>query len=73
MGNSTINRQLDGIYFRVKRGDKWEDICFSDLTDEEMEDVLKTFDEPALRRMCKVLGKVLREIGDELDLFGGEQ
>ena len=73
MENNIINRKLDGIFFRVKRGGKMENVCFSDLTDEEMEEVLKTFDEPALRRMCKVLGKVIRDIGDELDLFGGEQ
>lgn len=36
-----MNRDLDGIYFRVKRGEKWQNICFSDLTDEEMDTVLE--------------------------------
>lgn len=35
-----MNRELDGYYFRVKREDKWENICFSDLTDEEMDKML---------------------------------
>lgn len=37
----TTKRDLDGIYFRVKRGKHWESICFSDLSDEEMDKVLK--------------------------------
>ncbi len=36
-----MNRDLDGIYFRIKRGEKWDNICFSDLTDEEMDAVLE--------------------------------
>lgn len=28
-------RDLDGVYFRTRRDEKWCDICFSDLTDEE--------------------------------------
>ena len=28
-----MNRDLDGMYFRVKRGKRWESLCFSDLTD----------------------------------------
>lgn len=36
-----MNRELDGYYFRVKREDKWENICFSDLTDEEMDEMLE--------------------------------
>lgn len=37
----TTKRELDGVYFRVKRGKHWESICFSDLTDEEMDRVLE--------------------------------
>lgn len=36
-----VNRDLDGIYFRVKRNKRWESVCFSDLTDEEMDKVLE--------------------------------
>ena len=32
-----MDRNLDGIYFRVQRDGKWENACFSDLTQEEME------------------------------------
>lgn len=30
-----MNRNLDGYYFRVKRDGKWDNICWSDMTDEE--------------------------------------
>ena len=35
------NRNLDGCYFRVRRGEKYEDLCFTDLTRDEQEAVLK--------------------------------
>ena len=28
---------LDGVYFRVKRNGKWDNICFSDLTEDEQD------------------------------------
>lgn len=28
-------RKVDGVYFRVKRGGKFENVCFSDLTNYE--------------------------------------
>ena len=30
---------LDGIYFRVKRDGKWQSLCVSDLTPEELKSV----------------------------------
>ena len=36
-----MNRNLDGVYFRVKRDDKWQNICFTDLTNEETDTILK--------------------------------
>ena len=63
-----MNRDLDGVYFRIKRGNKWQDICFSDLTDEEMDYVMDGRTTDWLRSMCKILGKTLKRIGDELDI-----
>lgn len=68
-----MNRDLDGIYFRVKRGKRWESICFSDLTDEEMDAVLEGRDEEWLKSVCKILGRTIKRIGDELDICSGEQ
>ena len=38
-----MNRNLDGIYFRIKRNNKYESICFSDLTEDEMDEILKPY------------------------------
>lgn len=63
-----MNRNLDGIYFRVERDGKFENICFSDMTEEEAENVLKNADLLFLKNMCKLLGKTIKRIGDELDI-----
>lgn len=63
-----MNRNLDGVYFRVYRDGRYQNICFSDLTEEEMDDVLKDKSEEWLRRMCKILGQTIRNIGDQLDI-----
>ena len=52
-----VNRDLDGIYFRVKRGKRWESVCFSDLSDEEMDKVLEGHSVEWLKSTCKILGR----------------
>lgn len=63
-----MNRNLDGYYFRVKRNDKYENICWSDLTEDEMNMILTGRSEEWLKALCIGLGKTIREIGDQLDL-----
>ena len=36
---TTTIYDLDGIYFRVKRDGKWQSLCVSDLTPEELKSV----------------------------------
>lgn len=67
----TMNRNLDGYYFRVKRGDRWENVCFSDLTQEEKEFMLAGRSEEWLKSLCCGVADALREIGDELDIVCG--
>ena len=61
-------RNLDGVYFRCQRNGKWDNICFSDLTEEEMEIVMAGRDEKWLKNLCKILGTTISKIGDQLDL-----
>lgn len=61
-------RELDGVYFRVNRNGKWQNICFSDLTEEEMDLILEGREKQWLQELCKILGKRIREIGDALDI-----
>lgn len=63
-----MNRNLDGVYFRVKRGGKCQSICFSDLTEDEMDDILRDKKEDWLRNMCKILGGTIKNIGEQLDI-----
>lgn len=63
-----MNRNLDGIYFRINRGGIWQDVCFSDLTEEEMDNVMKNRPEEWLRNICKILGKTIKNIGEQLDI-----
>ena len=50
-----MNHNLDGVYFRVKRDDKWQNICFTDLTDEETNTILKDRTGTWLLSMLEVL------------------
>lgn len=61
-------RELDGVYFRIERNGKWQNICFSDLTEEEMTKMLENKSDEWLKSLCKILGKRIREIGDSLGL-----
>ena len=64
-----MNRNLDGIFFRIERGGKFDNVCFSDLTEEEMDFVLRSKNDEWLKSLCKALGKTIHHIGDELELM----
>ncbi len=61
-------RNLDGMLFRIKRDEKYQSICFSDMTTEERLEVLKTKDVEFMRRMCLIIAERMREIGDKYDI-----
>lgn len=63
-----MNRKLCGVYFRVERDGKWQNICFSDMTKDEREKVLCEKPDEFLRGLCHRLADVLKEIGDEFDI-----
>lgn len=67
-----MNRKLDGCYFRVKRDDEWQSVCFSDLTDDEREVLFEAGErKPAVfwKTLAYHLADRLKEIGDELDIY----
>ena len=59
-----MNRNLDGVFFRIGK----ENICFSDLTDEQKTNVMKNKDTEWLKSLCIILGNTIKEIGDQLDI-----
>ena len=66
-----MKRNLDGLMFHVKRGNKIEEVCYSDLTDDEMQEVLKDKDKAWLEAACFHLGVRLQVMGDLLDTYFG--
>ncbi len=65
-----VLRKLDGIYFRIERDGEWVNVCLSDMTEEEMDKVLAKLDKKSLLRTCKIMAQTLRNIGEQLDLWG---
>lgn len=63
-----IERNLDCVYFRMKRYDKWCNVCFTDLTEEEQDKVMEGRNDEWLKSMCKILARYLRIVGDEFDI-----
>lgn len=64
------NRYLDGIYLRVKRDDKFQPVCLSDMTKEELEAALNPERGEWLKGAVIHLATKLHEIGDQCSLYG---
>ena len=57
---TTTIYDLDGIYFRVERDGKWQSLCISDLTPEELKSVTKDWDCNQLTIVAKELSCTLK-------------
>lgn len=66
-----MNRDLDGVYFRIERDGKWCNICFSDLTPDERNHVLDGKSNDYLKKLCCILGDTIKHIGDTFNITGG--
>lgn len=66
-------RELDGIYYRVERNGKWHNLCFTDLTTDEQEEMIKKYDAEGLKRMVMLLAKILRDIGDTFNIIAKDE
>lgn len=64
-------RDLDGVYFRVKRDGKWGNVCFSDMTHEEREELLAGRTTEWWKSLAGIMAGCLRNIGDEFGIIGG--
>lgn len=65
-----MNRNLDGCYFRVNRNNKYINVCFSDLTEKEREEILKNRTVDWLKNLCCYLADRLKDIGEQFDIVG---
>lgn len=66
-----VKRDLDGIYLRVKRNGKYQSLCLSDMTEEELEENLNSKNEEWLKGAVIHLASTLHEIGNLFDIVGG--
>ncbi len=62
------SRELDGIFFRVKRSDRWQNICFSDMTREEIDTVIGERSSDWWKSVALHLKECLNEIGETFDI-----
>lgn len=63
-----IERQLDGVYFRVKRNGKWGNVCFSDMTHDERKEVIGSRTTEWWMALAGIMADTLREVGDKFDI-----
>ena len=63
------HRDLDRVYFRIhEQDDTYDNVCFSDLTEDEQDKMLENRSVEWLKSMCKHLANTIRIIGDQFDL-----
>lgn len=67
-----MKRDIDGVYFRVKRGDKYENICWSDLTKEERDLVSYGRDKEWFKKMLYLITDTLQDMAEQFDIVGGK-
>lgn len=65
-----MKRNLDGYYFRVQRNDRWQNVCFTDLTLDEKKQIMKDKGDVWLQSLALGLANVIRDIGEIYDISG---
>ena len=63
-----MNRNLDGIYLRIKRDGKYQAVCLSDMTKEELEENLNPERGEWLKGAVIHLALTLHAVGDKFSL-----
>ena len=74
---SKKQRNLDGIYFRVQRDGKWQNVCYSDMEQRERDEIASrraetsTTSEQAQwwRSMADILADQLYDMGERLGVM----
>ena len=72
-----IQRNLDGIYFRVQRDGRWMNVCYSDMTADERDEIAAKRAEHATpeeqaawwRSMADLLADQLYDMGEQLGVM----
>lgn len=72
-GRMNMKRNLDGVYFRVERAGKWQNICFTDLTQDERHRILEGKSNEWLKTMVLHLANIIEDIGELMDIVRGDE
>ncbi len=70
-------RNLDGVYFRVKRDGRWQTICYSDMEQRERDEIARKKMETSTpaeqaqwwRSMADLLADQLYDMGERLGVM----
>ena len=68
-----IERELDGVYFRVKRNGVWGNVCFSDMTHDERKEVIGDRTCEWWMVLAGIMADSLRAVGDEFGIMRVEK
>ena len=71
-------RNLDGVYFRVERDGRWQNVCYSDMTADERDEIARKraeHDTPEQqaqwwRSMADILADALYDMGEQFGIAG---
>ncbi len=63
-----MKRELSGAFLRVKRGEKYEPIDFTDMTDAELDEHFKDKSAEDLVGWIKCAIHALRDVGEQFDI-----
>lgn len=56
------------IILELKEMENGDNVCWSDMTDEERDEQMTNRSEEWLKSLCKGLGNVIHKIGEDLDI-----
>jgi len=61
-------RNLSGIYFRIKRENGFDNVCFEDLTSQEQNEIMLKNNKEWLMSLAQQLANTLNEIGNHFHI-----
>lgn len=64
---------LCGVYYRIQRGGKWESVCISDMTGEEIATTTENMDKETLRRLVATLADSLHFVGELGNIYSSTE
>ena len=61
-------RNISGIYFRAKKDNKWQPVCFEDLELSQQRDILTTKNREFVDNLVIKLADTINEISNQFNL-----